>query len=74
MMYRDSFTRWLTVLSCLLFATNASATGMTIGEGVSDYPEAETVSTPGDVNGDGEVTIADVTTLIDLLLNGGEMT
>ena len=28
---------------------------------------------PGDVNGNGEITISDVTSLIDLLLGGGEM-
>ena len=28
---------------------------------------------PGDINGDGNMTIADVTSLIDLLLSGGEL-
>lgn len=73
-MCRDSFTRWLVALACLSFAINASATGLAIGEGERDYHETETGNTPGDVNGDGSVSIADVTTLIDLLLNGGEMT
>ena len=27
---------------------------------------------PGDVNGDGEVSISDITDLIDLLLSGGD--
>lgn len=74
MMCRDSFTRWLVALACLLLAINASATSLAIGEGERDYHETETGNTPGDVNGDGSVSIADVTTLIDLLLNGGEMT
>ena len=39
-MCRDSFTRWLAVLACLLFAINASATGLAIEESVSDYPES----------------------------------
>ena len=37
---------------------------------ISEQPTAEM----GDVDGDGKVDISDVTTLIDLLLNGGEMT
>ena len=28
---------------------------------------------PGDVNGDGYITISDVTNLIDILLSGGEL-
>lgn len=30
-------------------------------------------TTPGDVDGDGEINISDVTSLIDMLLNGGEI-
>ena len=38
-----------------------------VGEGV--VPDQGTVAIPGDVNGDGSVTAADVTALYDVLLN-----
>ena len=38
-----------------------------MGEGV--VPDQGTVAIPGDVNGDGSVTAADVTALYDVLLN-----
>ena len=37
------------------------------------YFTGDLVLIPGDVNGDGNLSIADVTALIDLLLEGGEM-
>ena len=35
--------------------------------------EAISTLTPGDINGDGELTISDVTGLIDILLSGGDL-
>ncbi|MBR7012974.1 MAG: hypothetical protein IKI10_08790, partial [Muribaculaceae bacterium] len=74
MMYRDSFSKLLVLLACLLFSINASAAGLATDERLGNYPKTEAGDSIGDVNGDSIVSIKDVTLLIDLLLNDGEMT
>lgn len=74
MMYTDSFSKLLVLLACLLFSINASAAGLATYERLGNYPKTETGDSIGDVNGDSIVSIKDVTLLIDLLLEDGEMT
>ena len=71
MMCRNSFSKLLVLLACLLLSINASAGVSQSGDLDSN---TEAVDVTGDVNGDSIVSIKDVTLLIDLLLEDGEMT
>ena len=70
-MCRNSFSKLLVLLACLLLSINASAGVSQSGDLDSN---TEAVDVIGDVNGDSIVSIKDVTLLIDLLLEDGEMT
>lgn len=58
---------------CLITARTLDGTNLTADCLIMVYPEGE-VPTPtgltGDMNGDGKISIADVTALIDYLLSG----
>mgnify|MGYP002854588063 CR=1 FL=1 len=49
-------------------------TSTEVGEGIDFHPEAVLPALPGDVNGDGRVTIADANTVIGIILNGDDST
>ena len=68
MMYRDSFSKLLVLLACLLFSINASAAGLATYERLGNYPKTETGDSIGDVNGDSEVNIADINAIIKIIL------
>ena len=72
-MCRESFSKLLALLVFLFFTIIGNADVLAI-EGLYPYPEHEVQIIPGDVNGDGSVSISEVTALIDMLLTNCEMT
>jgi len=56
---------------CLITARTLDGTNLTADCLILVYPEQGSSGLTGDVNGDGNISIADVTALIDFLLNGG---
>lgn len=56
---------------CLITARTLDGTNLMADCLIMVYPEQSPSGGNGDVNGDGNISIADVTALIDFLLNGG---
>ena len=54
---------------CLITARTLDGTNLSADCLIMVYPEQGTTGGSGDINGDGKISIADVTTLINMLLS-----
>jgi hypothetical protein len=64
------FERFITGFSVNYYLSHVIENGQIIYKGMFYNPDV-TIEIPGDVNGDGEVTIADANSVIDIVVMGG---